>query len=636
MKSTLNTGKTLRHPYSLLILFAFPLVILTYVLERTEFLPLILCYGSLFLLYGGILWATRQEKQIKVFIGAAVVFRLIILFAVPNLSDDFYRFLWDGNLLAGGENPFLHLPQWYIDHPEAVVPGIDKFLFYKLNSQQYFTVYPPLLQASFWIASALAQDYFLIHVVLLKTFIFLAEVGSILFLIQLVKRFKLPANSVLVYALNPLVIVELSNLHFEAFMIFFLLGAVYFLASEKWLPSAVMFGCAVGAKIIPVMFLPFLIRRLGWKKSLGYFAVVGGVAMILFWPILNPEALLNFVASLKLYFAKFEYNASFYYFIRGVIGGWSNRILGVLFPVIVFFSIMRMAQKEITLTWITFAEHILFSITLYYLLATTVHPWYLTTFIAFAALTGYRYPLVWSGMITLTYVTYIVPGQYVEQNWIIFLEYLTVFAFLFYEVVLKRKGLTLEEWILNQPTLRSWVEKTIPGRVKIKLDRIHRHIQPEERVLDIGIGNGGLAHAMQKRGVDLTPLDVKNISFFDDIQPIVYDGITLPFENDAFDKALLTTVLHHIPDPVATLDEAIRVAPRLIVMEDIYYNPIQKYLTFFMDSLVNFEFEGHPHTNKTDEEWREIFKEKGLRVVEAEYIRTLVLFRQVIYVLERA
>ena len=76
-------------------------------------------------------------------------------------------------------------------------------------------------------------------------------------------------------------------------------------------------------------------------------------------------------------------------------------------------------------------------------------------------------------------------------------------------------------------------------------------------------------------------------------------------------------------------------ASRIIIMEDIYSNSLQKYLTFFVDSLVNLEFSDHPHSNKTDEEWRELFRKNGLKLVDAKYHRFLLFFRQVTYYLEK-
>jgi hypothetical protein len=68
-------------------------------------------------------------------------------------------------------------------------------------------------------------------------------------------------------------------------------------------------------------------------------------------------------------------------------------------------------------------------------------------------------------------------------------------------------------------------------------------------------------------------------------------------------------------------------------MEDIYESPFQKYLTWCADSLVNWEFYGHPHTNRTDVEWKEVFQRNGLELENVEYYRFLLFFKQVTYVL---
>jgi hypothetical protein len=70
-------------------------------------------------------------------------------------------------------------------------------------------------------------------------------------------------------------------------------------------------------------------------------------------------------------------------------------------------------------------------------------------------------------------------------------------------------------------------------------------------------------------------------------------------------------------------------------MEDIYTTQFHKYLTFFMDSVTNFEFFGHPHTNKTDKEWRIEFKNLGFRIQEVRIHGFWYFFTSATYVLEK-
>lgn len=164
------------------------------------------------------------------------------------------------------------------------------------------------------------------------------------------------------------------------------------------------------------------------------------------------------------------------------------------------------------------------------------------------------------------------------------------------------------------------------------------HLLPDAgSILDIGSGRGVVTSVLRERGFEVTPLDVRDRSTDPSLAPVVYAGRTIPFADDAFDCALLLTVLHHTPDPDAVLREASRVARRIIVIEDVHTNALQKHMTFFTDSLFNLEFRGHPHSNRTDAEWRQAFERLGLRLVADKVVekRVLLFYRQVAYGLTR-
>jgi ubiquinone/menaquinone biosynthesis C-methylase UbiE len=173
-------------------------------------------------------------------------------------------------------------------------------------------------------------------------------------------------------------------------------------------------------------------------------------------------------------------------------------------------------------------------------------------------------------------------------------------------------------------------------RVQEKLAEMASHLDLADRVLDVGAGNCILCRELGRRGYDVVPVDLKNFSFVDEIVPVAYDGATLPFGDDSFDVALVITVLHHAPDPDAVLTEVRRVARRIIVIEEIYDNLLEKYFTYAIDSLFNLEFFNHPRSNRTDSEWRKAFQKLRLDVSGAVYSRSLVLLRRVTYILVRA
>ena len=168
-----------------------------------------------------------------------------------------------------------------------------------------------------------------------------------------------------------------------------------------------------------------------------------------------------------------------------------------------------------------------------------------------------------------------------------------------------------------------------------KARRIRPYLPAGHRILDVGSGKGGISRLLRRWGYDTVPLDVSDYSNFDDVRPILYDGRRLPFPDDSFGVVLLITVLHHIPDPDVILAEAARVSRRrIIVLEDTYYAIRKRRLLQLMDSIVNCEFRGHPHTNRTRREWRNAFARLGLLVVAESTERALGYFDQTLFVCE--
>lgn len=191
------------------------------------------------------------------------------------------------------------------------------------------------------------------------------------------------------------------------------------------------------------------------------------------------------------------------------------------------------------------------------------------------------------------------------------------------------------EWITRTARGRAIIRRLGAGRARDIVADIESHISRGARVLDIGAGGCQVAALLRARGVDVTAVDIHDVSCEPTIVPIIVDGETLPFGDDTFDVALLITMLHHTSAPDRVLAEASRVAKRLVIQEDVHMSVAQKYATMAMDSVINLEFFGHPHTNRSDVEWRAAFSRLGLRVVAATQRPFWKLFRSATYALDR-
>ena len=411
---------------------------LGYFTERTDFLQIISLYSVIFALYILLLYETKSGDSYKIAIGGAVLLRLSLLLMTPNLSDDYYRFIWDGLLTVNGVNPYLLTPAELINS-QQFVPGISAELLQHLNSSGYLSAYPPVSQFIFWLSAKLAGTSIFGNIIVLRVCVLLAEFGILILLHRLATRFKLTPCIILIYALNPLVIIELTgNLHFEAVMIFFLLLAVYLLIKEKLLFSAVGMGLAIGTKLIPLLFLPLLIKRLGIGGGLRYYLVTGVTVILLFVPFLNGEAISNYFSSLSLYFRVFEFNASLYYLIRWIyFQTFSDTLITitqVLLPVLTLLALIIISLKQRTASRQSILLNMLFCLTAYLIFTNNVHPWNLTTLIMLSAFTSYRFMLPWSWGVVLTYSAY-QTFPYSENLWLVAVEYFLVLGWMAGEII---------------------------------------------------------------------------------------------------------------------------------------------------------------------------------------------------------
>ena len=190
-------------------------------LERSNFNALIFSFTALFLLF---LFLNKQNLNWKLLIGASILFRIIFLFVTPNLSQDFYRFIWDGRMLLNGFNPYLFLPENYLDgsyqlptQSETLLNGMGE-----LNASHYSN-YPPLNQLCFVIAALFSKTSVLGSIIVFRILMLSADLGIIYFGKKLLTNLNLNSKLIFLYLLNPFVIIELfGNLHFEGIMIFFL------------------------------------------------------------------------------------------------------------------------------------------------------------------------------------------------------------------------------------------------------------------------------------------------------------------------------------------------------------------------------------------------------------------------------
>jgi len=402
--------------------------------QQSDFTKIIVAAAIAFIGYTYLSFYTNIKTR-QIF-ALGVVIRIGILFFFPNLSDDIYRFVWDGQLTYQGVNPYGYLPSNIISELEG---PYWQHLFSNMNSPNYYTIYPPFTQLIFYISTWAGNNIWWSSFIIKICFL-TAEIFTFYGLIRLLNVLNKKTTLVSIYFLNPLIMVEgMGNLHFEIIMISFLVWGIYYtLFKNKIVLGALLIALSIASKLLPLMFLPYFLFKMSSKDKIRFFSAGLLFTVLAFLPIIIGLDFANFASSIDLYFQKFEFNAGLYYLFRYIGKLWSGynliQYIGPLLGFIAVLLIIKKAYTSIVYHLQHFMNFAFFSFSVYLLLATTVHPWYLAVPILFSVFVRFRFAVLWSFLIMLSYINYSYD-PYFENLWVIGLEYILVFGMIGYEVL---------------------------------------------------------------------------------------------------------------------------------------------------------------------------------------------------------
>ena len=186
-----------RNPYRFLIttiLIAGIYALMGYFIVRAHSTPLLFSFALLFLLTSFNL----KDASLKSIFIQGFFFRSILLFAIPWLSQDFYRFIWDGLMLQHHLNPYAYSPNEIYSMSSLFDPQLKEELFKNMGSlsSQHFSNYPPLNQIGFWISTLGFQNSILLTVISMRFLIIMADIGLFFILKDLLPKIGLSQNRI--------------------------------------------------------------------------------------------------------------------------------------------------------------------------------------------------------------------------------------------------------------------------------------------------------------------------------------------------------------------------------------------------------------------------------------------------------
>lgn len=427
---------------TIVLLSAIVYVFFAFYLVRENFTLLILLYSLLFALF--LASKKHWQNHFNFWLAAGVLLRLVFLFATPNLSQDFYRFIWDGQLILKGINPYVYTPNQLmanaIEIPQAALLHQNMGVL----SAQHYSNYPPVNQLLFAFSCLLGGKSILGCTIAMRSLIILADVGVAQVSKKLLPVTKKAPFAIFWYYLNPLIIIEFTgNLHFEGIMLLLLVLAIYLIAKNKVYLGAVFYASSILIKLIPLLFLPFFIPYFKLKKAILFYTAIMVTMAVCLAPFISPQFASNYSSTLSLWFSNFEFNASIYNVVKTIavqffeFKPWQiiklyGNFIAPTTIIIVLLLWWRYRPKNLNILF----KVMVILLTVYYFLATTVHPWYLAFLLGLSIFTAYRFTILWSATIILSYYAYSQPN-FKENLGILSIAYLPVYFYFFYEIFKK-------------------------------------------------------------------------------------------------------------------------------------------------------------------------------------------------------
>ncbi|MEK7206886.1 MAG: hypothetical protein AAB134_03275, partial [Pseudomonadota bacterium] len=386
--------------------------------ELNRAIPLfLLLYSVIFAAY---LWsvravlATDKPPSVVWIVGFALLFRATLFFSAPSLSDDIYRYVWDGTLVNHGTNPYQYAPG------ALELSAYRDVIYERVNHKDIGTPYGPIMMLAFAAAEQFAHS---IHAMKILFLVFDGLV--ILLLLRLLDMVGKPRSHVLLYAWNPLAVVEIAGSgHNDILAVFLMLASLYLLLSERVRTASFAAISAVAAKYFALLFLPAVWKRLGPSK---WFIAPLGLALFFgpFYPHLDQH-----LASVFKVGATWRFNDSTFALLNFITGSPTiSKVIAATIFGAVAVTIYRSDMPPLKgAMWLIGAA---------LLLTTTLHPWYVLWLLPFLCFYPQRAWILFTGLVMLSYhvaIRYAAEGVWEESLWVKLAIYVPFFALLLAEM----------------------------------------------------------------------------------------------------------------------------------------------------------------------------------------------------------
>jgi len=352
---------------------------------------------------------------------------------------DAYRYVWDGQAVLQGANPYVLAPQEAHDRsaaPATSLPDAGALVYSRINYGYVPTIYPPVAQGLF-AASQVLTPWRLEG---WRVLVFSAEVATFLLLAATLQRLGRPLAWTLVYAWSPLALKELANsLHLDAFVVLGLSLFLYAMVCERLLLGFAALAWATLLKLFAVALVPILVVY-AWPRSPGRavagVALFGALVVAAYLPFADAGA--ELFDGLSAFARQWQRNDSLFSLVAIFAGERARAVCGVLILLAIGAAALAVGGARDALAPTAGALVVIVAI---FLLVPTSNPWYFTWALPFLVLFPSRALLLLSGLLFLYYADFhfAYRGEPERFDLVRLVEYVPFYAALAWEVSWARR-----------------------------------------------------------------------------------------------------------------------------------------------------------------------------------------------------
>ena len=347
--------------------------------------------------------------------------RGLMLLSQPILEDDYYRYLWEGGMVANGYSPYDWAPNdaRFYEENDNVPAGLLALghdsgnVLDRVNHGSLSTVYPPATQAAFALSYAVAPW----SLNGWRTLLLMVDCAVFGLLLLTLHQSERPLAQSVIYWWNPILIKETFNsAHMDVLIVLFIALTILALIHNRLTAAGILLALATAVKLWPVILAPFFLRHTrALRPERIRSLVIAGVALLLLMSPLLFALPLKSHSGFTAYSERWEMNDALFMVLHkatilatdtlNITPQHQSQLARLLVLLILLLWIVQLQRRDHT-DRSAFFNTLVLTVGLLFMLSPTQFPWYYIWLLPLLALSPRPSYLILTAFLPLYYLKF--------------------------------------------------------------------------------------------------------------------------------------------------------------------------------------------------------------------------------------